>query len=32
MVIHPSALPSGAGLQIDTLFQHYPGLSRLAWA
>jgi hypothetical protein len=25
MVIHPSALPSGAGLQIYTLFQHYPG-------
>ena len=25
MVIHPSALPSGAGLQIDALFQHYPG-------
>ena len=25
MVIHPTALPSGGGLQIDTLFQHYPG-------
>ena len=25
MVIHPSALPSGAGLQIGALFQHYPG-------
>jgi hypothetical protein len=25
MAIHPSALPSGAGLQIDALFQHYPG-------
>ena len=25
MVIHPSALPSDAGLQIDALFQHYPG-------
>jgi hypothetical protein len=25
MVIHPPALPSGAGLQIDALFQHYPG-------
>ncbi len=25
MVIHPSALPSGAGLQIYTLFQNYPG-------
>jgi hypothetical protein len=25
MVIHPTALPSRAGLQIDTLFQHYPG-------
>jgi hypothetical protein len=25
MVIHPSALPSGAGLQIYTLFQSYPG-------
>jgi hypothetical protein len=25
MVIHPSALPSGAGLQIYALFQHYPG-------
>ena len=25
MVIHPSALPSGAGLQIYTLFQDYPG-------
>jgi len=25
MVIHLSALPSGAGLQIDALFQHYPG-------
>jgi hypothetical protein len=25
MVIHASALPSGAGLQIDALFQHYPG-------
>jgi hypothetical protein len=25
MVIHPAALPSGAGLQIYTLFQHYPG-------
>ena len=25
MVIHPSALPSGGGLQIDALFQHYPG-------
>ena len=25
MVIHPSALPSGGGLQNDALFQHYPG-------
>jgi len=25
MVIHPSALPSGAGLQINALFQNYPG-------
>ncbi len=25
MVVHPSALPSGAGLQIYALFQHYPG-------
>ena len=25
MVIHPSALPSGAGLQIYTLFHNYPG-------
>ena len=25
MVIHPSALPSGVGLQIGALFQHYPG-------
>jgi hypothetical protein len=25
MVIHPSALPSGGGLQIYTLFQNYPG-------
>jgi hypothetical protein len=25
MVIHPSALPSGAGLRIYTLFQDYPG-------
>ena len=25
MVIHPSALPPDAGLQIDALFQHYPG-------
>ncbi len=25
MVIHPSALPSGGGLQIDALFRHYPG-------
>ena len=25
MVIHPSALPSGAGLQIYALFQNYPG-------
>ncbi|MGO9783307.1 MAG: hypothetical protein ACLPKE_01855 [Streptosporangiaceae bacterium] len=25
MVIHPSALPSGAGLQIYTLFRNYPG-------
>jgi hypothetical protein len=25
MVIHPSALPPGGGLQIDALFQHYPG-------
>jgi hypothetical protein len=25
MVIHPSALPSDAGLQIYTLFQNYPG-------
>ncbi len=25
MVIHPSALPSGAGLQIYDLFQNYPG-------
>jgi hypothetical protein len=25
LVIHPSALPSGAGLQIYTLFQNYPG-------
>jgi len=24
MAIHPSALPPGAGLQIDALFQHYP--------
>ena len=35
MVIHPPALPSGAGLQIGALFQHDPGpraVSRLAWA
>ena len=25
MVIHPAALPSGAGLQITALFRHYPG-------
>jgi hypothetical protein len=25
MVIHPSVLPSGGGLQIYTLFQNYPG-------
>ncbi|MGD0243356.1 MAG: hypothetical protein ABSB59_23995 [Streptosporangiaceae bacterium] len=25
MAIHPSALPSGGGLQIYTLFQNYPG-------
>jgi hypothetical protein len=25
MIIHPSALPSSGGLQIDALFQHYPG-------
>jgi hypothetical protein len=25
MVIHPSALPSGAGLQIYIMFQNYPG-------
>ena len=25
MVIHLAALPSGAGLQIDALFGHYPG-------
>ncbi len=25
MVIHPAALPSGAGLQINALFSHYPG-------
>ena len=25
MVIHPAALPSGAGLQINALFRHYPG-------
>ncbi len=25
MVIHPSALPSGGGLQIDALFRHYQG-------
>jgi hypothetical protein len=25
MVIHPSALPSGAGLRIDALFRPYPG-------
>jgi hypothetical protein len=25
MVIHPSALPSGGGLQIYTLFRNYPG-------
>jgi len=25
LVIHPAALPSGAGLQIYTLFQYHPG-------
>ena len=25
MVIHPAALPSGAGLQINALFRHDPG-------
>jgi hypothetical protein len=25
MTIYPAALPSGAGLQIDALFRHYPG-------
>ena len=25
MVIHPAALPSGAGLQINALFRHVPG-------
>ena len=25
IVIHPAALPSGAGLQINALFRHDPG-------